>query len=127
VAAVQPDDGGLRRRLQVALTSAMAARDRPVVSVLRTTLAAIANAEAVDPTGPTRPVGLRDDVERRHLDEEDVRAIVRREREELRSAADELARVGRPDRAEALRAQAAVITAHLDGAPRPPEEGAPAR
>ena len=107
------DSDGLRRRLQVALTAAMRAEEQPLVSVLRTTLAAIANAEAVDPTGPTTPAGLPGDAARRHLGEDDVRAVVRRECDELSSAADEMERVGHPDRAAVLRAQASALAAHL--------------
>ena len=44
----------LRERLQAGLPAAMKAGDRLRVSVLRTTLAAIANAEAVDASA-TRP------------------------------------------------------------------------
>ena len=98
------DSDGLRRRLQVALTAAMTAKEQPLVSVLRTTLAAIANAEAV---------GLPGDVARRHLGEDDVRAVVRRECDELSSAADEMEQVGHPDRAAVLRAQASALAAHL--------------
>jgi uncharacterized protein YqeY len=57
-------DGSLRERLSRALPVAMKARDRVAVAALRSALAAIANAEAVDPSrsppptarpGPTGP------------------------------------------------------------------------
>jgi uncharacterized protein YqeY len=43
------DDNDLRDRLRRALPAAMKARDRPAVAALRSALAAIDNAEAVDP------------------------------------------------------------------------------
>ena len=46
-----PADGdNLRERLRRALPAAMKARDRPAISALRSALAAIDNAGAVDPT-----------------------------------------------------------------------------
>ena len=45
----QPNEDDLRDRLRRALPVAMKAQDRPAVAALRSTLAAIDNAEAVDP------------------------------------------------------------------------------
>jgi uncharacterized protein YqeY len=45
----RPGDNNLRDRLRQALAVAMKARDRPAVAALRSALAAIDNAEAVDP------------------------------------------------------------------------------
>ena len=46
-----PADGdNLRERLRRALPAAMKARDRPAINALRSALAAIDNAGAVDPT-----------------------------------------------------------------------------
>jgi uncharacterized protein len=45
----RPGDDDLRDRLRRALPVAMKARDRPAMSALRSALAAIDNAEAVDP------------------------------------------------------------------------------
>lgn len=77
------------------LTAAMKARDTETVSALRVVLAAVANAEAtpVEEQGPTsltvsgRIAGAADglgaaEAARRALTEDDVRAIIRAEREE---------------------------------------------
>ena len=45
----QPGEDDLRDRLRRALPVALKAQDRPAVAALRSTLAAIDNAEAVDP------------------------------------------------------------------------------
>lgn len=110
---VVPDT--LRARLQADLTDAMKARDKPRTAVLRSTLAALANAEAVDPgqqSSLPRAFGTTE-VARRELTPEDERAIVERERAELTSAAAELRQHGRPAAAAELDAQAAVLAAHL--------------
>lgn len=72
----------------------MRARDRTTMSLYRTTLAAIANAEATPLDDRARagaaeqsPAGAgATDVERRELDEDAVEAVVRREAEERRDA-----------------------------------------
>ena len=48
----QPGDDNLRDRLRRALPAAMKARDRPAMTALRSALAAIDNAGAVDPPRP---------------------------------------------------------------------------
>jgi uncharacterized protein YqeY len=76
---------GIRERMQGDLRTAMKARDRVRVAVLRSTLGAIANAEAV-PTA-ARPnvdgTGLVTEVPRRDLTETDVVTIVVAELAEL--------------------------------------------
>lgn len=84
----------LADRLRADLTTALRARDRASASVLRTVLGAIANAEAVPVPQAAPPVaegpiagavlGLgAAEVPRRELTEDDVRAIVRAERDDL--------------------------------------------
>ena len=105
----------IRSRLQTDLTAAMKARDSTRVAVLRATLAAIANAEAVASDGRvslTAPAGSTE-VARRELSDSDVRLIVERERDDVLGAADERERLGRPDDAEELRAQADALEAYL--------------
>jgi uncharacterized protein len=104
----------LRQRLHAELPAAMRARDRTRVAVLRSTLAAIANAEAFD-NGHTQPrVGTyANEAPRHHLDEGDVRHIVAVERGRLRALADEMAAIGQPDEAASLAAQAGVLDEHL--------------
>jgi uncharacterized protein len=96
------------------LAPALRAHDAARVSVLRTTLAAVANAEAVDASG-VRPVSgaFAGDVPRRQLSEDDVRAIVVAVRDELRTAEAELRTVGRADAAADLDARAAVLDGYL--------------
>ena len=113
----------LAGRLRQALPRAMKARDAAAVSALRTTLAAIANAEAVaapdPPPGGSGPIaGARSGVgageaTRLALTEDQIAGIVRAEIDERRSAADEYRRVGQADEADRLGAEAAVLQAHL--------------
>ena len=104
----------------------MKARDKAATTALRATLAAIDNAEAVDTSGteqgslaietlPAVGAGVTE-VARRVLTEEDVVRIVRAEVDERERAAAEYAELGRPERAEQLRAESAALTAHLDEA-----------
>jgi uncharacterized protein YqeY len=100
----------------------MKERDRVAVTALRSTLAAIDNAEAVDTTAVTSeslaiessPVGIGvAEVERRALSDEDIAQIVRSEVADREAAALDYDRAGRPERAEALRAEAQVLSPHL--------------
>jgi uncharacterized protein YqeY len=99
----------------------MKERDRVAVTALRSTLAAIDNAEAVDATAAggssaieSSPVGIGvAEVERRALSDEDIAQIVRSEVAEREAAALDYDRAGRPERAEALRAEAQVLSSHL--------------
>ena len=109
---------GIRARLQGDLATAMKARDRDRVAVLRSTLAAIANGEAVEAVTPGSKVskGLYSaEAERRVLTEDDVREIVERERAELLHAAGELHDHGEPGRAGELTARAAILDGYLAG------------
>jgi uncharacterized protein YqeY len=82
-------DSGLRRRLRHDLRDAMKARDRTRVSVLRATLGAIDNAEAVaSDDRPNLPGGnAATEVDRRELTEPDVAGVVAHEAAELRADA----------------------------------------
>ena len=102
----------LRQRLQADLRAAMDRRDGLRLSVLRTTLSALSNAEAVDPRNC--PPGVTE-VPRRVLDDEEIRSIVERERDELRVTSHRMQRVGAHDRARDLMAQADVLDTHLSG------------
>ncbi len=119
----RPEPGApLRQRLREALTVAMKARDRVAVAALRSTLAAIDNAEAVDRPASVDarlaieriPVGVgAAEVARRVLTEAQVEQIVRAEVAEREAAARDYDGAGRPDRAETLRGEAGVLAAHL--------------
>jgi uncharacterized protein len=102
----------------------MKARDRAAVSVLRSTLSAIENAEAVDPVtstvtdgefvaGAVQGLGAAE-ATRRTLGEADIIAIVEAEIAELLDAAETYEATGRLDRAEGLRGDVEVLTAVLD-------------
>ena len=71
--------------MQDDLRAAMKARDRLRTSVLRATLGAIGNAEAVPSDARPNVVGRDEptEVDRRQLTEADVVAVVARERAEL--------------------------------------------
>jgi uncharacterized protein YqeY len=102
--------------MQADLTAAMKAQDRLTTSVLRSALAALANAEAVDaPDQSSLPVAFgTSEVARRALDEADLRAVVTAELDELRATAAELQRLGRTADADELFARAAVLAGYLD-------------
>ncbi|GAB1645863.1 hypothetical protein [Krasilnikovia sp. MM14-A1259] len=118
----------LRERLQSALVPAMKARDAAAVAALRATLAAIENAAAITLTPSAEPppdgsafakahAGLGvTEATRRAQDEAEVERIVRAEIAERLTAADEYARLQRPDHAQRLRAEAGVLASHLDAA-----------
>jgi len=105
----------IRQQIQADLVVALKAGDVVTVSVLRTTLAALANAEAVDPAAgaPLVRAGLLGDVERRNLATDDVVAVVAAERDELQAAADLLDQAGRAAAAGACRARAAILGRYL--------------
>lgn len=94
---------------------------RAAVAPLRSALAAIANAEAVDRPASAgdglaieqTPVGVGAmEVERRVLT---AAQIIHAKVAEREAAARDYERAGRPDCAEQLRREAAVLSAHLAG------------
>ena len=118
----------LRQRLRDALGAAIKERDRVAVGALRSALAAIENAEAVDvatpaESGATRrtslaieqiPVGAgAADVARRQLTEDDVERIVRGEVAEREVAVATYERAGKDDRAGRLREEIRVLSGQL--------------
>ena len=111
----------LRQRLRDGLPTAMKARNRTAVTALRSALAAIDNAEAVDGTAipdslaiERSPLGVgAAELPRRALREADVEALVRKEIAEREAAALEYDRMGRSDRADQLRGEAGVLAAFL--------------
>jgi uncharacterized protein YqeY len=104
----------VRARMQIHLRDAMRDNDRSRVSVLRTALAALANAEAVDPQAVAVVEGLyAAEAERRELTDVDVRAVLDGVRDELLVAANEIGRLGRTGDAERLREQAAIVESYV--------------
>lgn len=104
----------LADRLRADLLAARKARDAVAVSVLRTAIAAVENAEAppLDGTGPAPSVGLVDHA-RLELDDADVERILRAE---VADREDTIARVragGRPDAADELADELEVLRRYL--------------
>lgn len=106
-----------RDELRSRLLTARKQRDAVSVSALRTALSAIDNAEtpdAVPTTASAGPVagaveGLgAAEVPRKRLTDTELRTVVQGEVDERLAAADEMA-AGYPERAAALRAEAAII------------------
>lgn len=113
----------LRERMRTDLKTAMKARDAMVVSALRTTLAALDNAEAVDASdgpaigdgpiaGAQAGVGSTE-VPRRELAMSEVRAVLDVQVAERVSAAADYARLGRDAEAERLRGEAEVVQGYV--------------
>jgi uncharacterized protein YqeY len=112
----------LYTRLRQALPPALKARDQVAVAALRSAVAAIDNAQAVE--GPPIPrtggviagavTGLgAGEAPRRHLAESDIAAIVDAEVADRRTAADDYERAGQAAAAARLRAEADVLASHL--------------
>ena len=106
----------LRTVLRESLATSVRIRDREATSVLRRTLAAIDDAEAVPAPGfpnagaSVGSVGVGStEADRRELTSRDVLAIVRGEIDELSTAAGLLA-AAQPEAAARLRRQAEVLT-----------------
>ncbi|MFD7933958.1 hypothetical protein ACFV4T_05375 [Streptomyces sp. NPDC059755] len=105
----------------------MRARDKAAVSALRTTLAALDNAEAV-PVGEAElrgsaleqsPVGAgATEAARCELSEQGVLAVVRAEADERLAAAAQLTAPAHAARAALLRAEAAVLLRFLEAPDR---------
>jgi hypothetical protein len=113
----------LRQQLREALPVAMKARDRVTVGVLRSTLAAIDNAEAVAPADPhslaieRSPIGAgATEVARQQLTPAAITQIVRDEADSRTAAADDYERAGRADRAAQLRDEARILAGYLSRA-----------
>ena len=112
----------LHTRLRRALPPALKARDQAAVAALRSALAAIDNAQAVEATPAPRSGGVvagavtglgAGDVPRRRLSESDIAAIVRAEVADRRVAATDYERAGQVDAAARLTAEADVLAAYL--------------
>ncbi len=100
-----------RKLLRHDLTAARRAGDAELVSLIRTLIAAIDNAEAVDVDDFE---GLSE-VARRHLSDADISKIVVNEGNELRHAADEYERRGNSEEARRLRALSEVADRYAQG------------
>lgn len=111
-------------RMRTDLTAAMKERNQPAVAALRSALAAIDNAEAVDPSSAPPPdsgsiagaaKGLRTtEVARRELSDAEVARIVRTELIERRAAAGEYEERGHYEHAGRLRVEANVLASYVE-------------
>jgi len=119
------DADALRAQLRTTLTDAMKARDAVAVRVLRTTIGAVENAEAVPvaafPSATTSEgpiagaaVGVgATEAARREMSVDDVLEIIGQEMRERLVAADQYEAGGHEERTHTLRAEAAVLAAFL--------------
>jgi uncharacterized protein YqeY len=120
----------MRDRLAIALRGALRGRDQAATAALRSALAAIANAEAIEPD--SRPAGQpvvasehlagtaaglgAAEAPRKVVTEADAAAIVRAEIEERQLAARQYEQSGHDARAERLRTEIEVLSAVLGSA-----------
>lgn len=112
-----------RTKLRDALLAARKDRDTTRIAALRSALGAIDNAETPDGVQLDAPLsgtiagsvtGLgAAEVARRELSDAQIRDLLRAEVDERLAAAEQAAAGGHADRADILRAEAAVLTASL--------------
>jgi hypothetical protein len=121
------DGGDLREELRRHLNQAMRDRDRVATAALRDAIAALDNAEAIDPSDDVTSaaseyvaggvVGLgAAEAERRVLDLVSQRAILRADMEARLDAAATYEHRGHPARGAQLRVEADVLRAVLEAA-----------
>jgi hypothetical protein len=109
-----PEESDIRSRLRSDLTTAMKTGDRVRARVVRSTMTAIANAEAVEaPIGAEGTVGHAD-VPRREVGRAQIIDLIEIEIGEREVAAAQYRDVGRPADAETLEEEMAVLRAYLD-------------
>ena len=84
--------------------------------LLRTTLAAIENAEAVDGVSSVDGIVGYGDVSRRTLTDDDVAGIIGREVDEWENALAEYERIGQLAKADQLRYELDILRGYLDPA-----------
>lgn len=109
----QQDIASIGERMRSDLMLAMRARDDARTRVLRSALAAIDNAGAVEaPTSSAGTVGYSD-VPRRELDLSTIREVLEAEIHEREAGIVEYQGVDRPDEAENLRVEVAILRSYL--------------
>lgn len=109
----------MKTRLRGDLRAAMKRGDKAETSLLRQLIAVLDNAEAVP--APEESASLvrhvfgegTNEVERRQLGHNDIRALLQWELDARREAAGELARLGADARSAALASEAAMIGRYL--------------
>ena len=103
----------LHARIRDDLAEAMRDRDMARVKVLRTTVSAIQNAEAVEGVASVEGVVGYSDVQRRSLSDDDVIEIIVREIEEFEGSVAEYRQIGQTERAEGLQRELEVLRSYL--------------
>ena len=103
----------LHARIRDDLVEAMRDRDMARVKVLRTTMSAIQNAEAVEVVASVEGVVGYGDVQRRSLSDDDVLGIIVREIEEFEGSIAEYRQIGQTERAEGLQRELEVLRSYL--------------
>ncbi len=104
----------LRERLKADLPKAIKSQQNSAVTALRTILAAIDNAEAVELDPSMRPtIGRSTEVPRKFLTEAEIHGILQREIKALCANIAEYERLGRTTQADGLRAELAVLMHYL--------------
>jgi uncharacterized protein len=88
-------------------------RDMARVKVLRTTMSAIQNAEAVEGVASVEGVVGYSDVQRRSLSDDDVIEIIHREIEEFEGSVAEYRQIGQMERAERLQRELEVLRSYV--------------
>ncbi len=109
----------IRERIAADLTEALKRRDHEAMTVLRTTLGAIGNAEAVPlTTSRSWPVSGPTEVARRQLTEDDFARVVSSEIEERKAAAELYRASGQDSMADRLDAGTKLLAGYLAPAPQ---------
>ena len=104
----------LQARIREDLAEAMRDRDMARVKVLRTTMSAIQNAEAVEGVASVEGVVGYSDVQRRSLTDDDVIEIIIREIEEFEGSVAEYRQIGQTERADGLQRELEVLRSYLN-------------
>lgn len=111
----------LKARLRADLKQAMLAKQAADLRAIRGLLAAIDNAQAVEVVERTPQTGQHRfgdgsaEVARLSLSKDDLRSLVEQEYEVRRRAADDMERLDRPENADDLRSEQAVIARYRIG------------
>jgi uncharacterized protein YqeY len=104
----------IRKRMKADLTEAIKARQRSKVTALRSVLAAIDNAEAIEAGDRPQPVvGRSNDVPRKELNEDDIRDIVQREIVDYQSSIAQYEQLGKEAEGNQLRERLEIIAHYL--------------
>lgn len=105
-------------KLRSDLLAARKARDEVEASTIRSLIAAIENAAAIEDTSSTAEplIGLNHDQPRRLVDTSEINEILGRERTELADAAAEYHRLGL-DQAAELERRVAIVDRYLNALP----------